>query len=560
MALKRPILVGGLGLSATLWLLETVHFNIFDSSTLLSAMAVGSGIWWWRGRDRPAAPPRPIAPPVVDRTRVIEQLQGVSQLIAALAAKTTNHSTGLSLADGVLEDYRQRCQQLHQALDRQSLKIAVVGDASTGKSTLIRLLATTREAQTDESLPDSNLPNVTFREVSLSPQPPRVPEPALEHTSERTASTARSAPPILADDDTLIDDDALLLVTDGDITASCFELLKTRVLTGQGAIVVFNKADHYDGADQHTIISQLRQRVDTLPVPVPVVQTIAAPRPIKVRRHQANGTIQESMETVAPHLDPLHTALEATIAATSTLVAATTLRQTESLRQQVQTTLNQRRRQQAMPLIEQLQWVAAATAFVNPVPTLDVLAAVAINGQLIMDLGKIYGFNLSLDEAKTAAGNLASLTVKLGLVELSTQLLTAVLKTHFATYVAGGMVQGMSAAYLTRMAGLSLVDYFEQAALAGTETTALSWSAIADRLQTVIQQNRQVSLVRRLVSQGIDILKPSPATTTALEPTTAAPVMVTPDNPAVPLAVEVPTPSEQEPRAAPTYLKNEKGK
>ncbi|TVP65747.1 MAG: DUF697 domain-containing protein, partial [Leptolyngbya sp. LCM1.Bin17] len=505
--------MGGLGLSATLWLLETVHFNIFDSSTLLSAMAVGTGIWWWRGRDRPSVPPRPIAPPVVDRTRVTGQLQALDRLIDTLAAETADCPPGLTLDDGVLEDYRQRCQQLHQALDRESLTIAVVGDANTGKSTLIRLLT-----QTGESQPDPLFPDVTFREVSLSPEPPLMLEKALGFPQEEADFTAESTVPMVANV-TLADDDALLLVTDGDITASWFALLKTRVLTGQGAILVFNKSDHYDGADQHTIISQLHQRVDTLPVPVPVVQTIAAPRPIKVRRHQADGTIQETMETVAPKLDSLHPALEATIAATPALVTATTLRQVESLRQQVQTTLNQRRRQRAMPLIEQLQWVAAATAFANPVPTLDVLATVAINGQLMMDLGKIYGFNLSLDEAKTAAGNLASLTVKLGLVELSTQLLTAVLKSHFATYVAGGMVQGMSAAYLTRMAGLSLVDYFEQAALAGTSTTALSWSAIADRLQTVIQQNRQVSLVRRLVSQGIDILKPSPARAT----TTAAP-------------------------------------
>jgi hypothetical protein len=94
------------------------------------------------------------------------------------------------------------------------------------------------------------------------------------------------------------------------------------------------------------------------------------------------------------------------------------------LRQTIQTDVNALRRQQAMPLVEQLQWVAGAAAFANPVPTLDLLATVAINGQLIMDLGKVYGFNLSLEEAKTAAGTLASLTVKLGLVELTSQLLT----------------------------------------------------------------------------------------------------------------------------------------
>jgi uncharacterized protein (DUF697 family) len=231
-----------------------------------------------------------------------------------------------------------------------------------------------------------------------------------------------------------------------------------------------------------------------------------------VRRHQADGTVIEMMETPDPAIAALHTTLAAALVAERpTLVAATVLRRALALRQQVQTDLNRLRRDRAMPLIDQLQWVAGAAAFANPVPTLDLLATVAINGQLIMDLGKLYGFNLSLDEAKTAAGTLASLTVKLGLVELSTQVLTAVLKSHFATYLAGGLVQGLSAAYLTRMAGLSLVEYFEQAALVGTPATALSWAAIAQRLQSTIQQNRQLSLLQTLTRQGIDILKPAPA-------------------------------------------------
>jgi uncharacterized protein (DUF697 family) len=215
------------------------------------------------------------------------------------------------------------------------------------------------------------------------------------------------------------------------------------------------------------------------------------------------------METTAPELGQLQKEIaEDIVAHTTNLVAATTLRQLQALRQTIQTDVNALRRQQAMPLVEQLQWVAGAAAFANPVPTLDLLATVAINGQLIMDLGKVYGFNLSMEEAKTAAGTLASLTVKLGLVELTSQLLTTILKSHFATYVAGGVIQGMSAAYLTRMAGISLIEYFEAAALAGT-TTSLSWGAISQRLQAAIQQNGQTTMLKALVKQGIDILKPA---------------------------------------------------
>lgn len=478
--LKRPLLVGGLGLSATLALLGSTHINPLDSSTLLSALALGSGLWWWRrgdsSRTSPPTAPRPIAPPVVDRSRVKAELAALAALVETLAEESAMASTALPEA---INRYRQEHQALGTEVNRQTIQVAIAGDPRTGKTTLLELLTAPGTEAKAEANP------LSFAEVTLAPT---------------------AAPP------DWLGYDGVVLVTDGDMTDSALTLLRERVMAGQGAVLVFNKQDHYDPTDQQTILAQLQQQMASLPVPVPVVSTAAAPRPIKVRRHQADGTVIEMMETPDPAIAALHTTLAvALVAERPTLVAATVLRRAQALRQQVQTDLNRLRRDRAMPLIDQLQWVAGAAAFANPVPTLDLLATVAINGQLIMDLGKLYGFNLSLDEAKTAAGTLASLTVKLGLVELSTQVLTAVLKSHFATYLAGGLVQGLSAAYLTRMAGLSLVEYFEQAALVGTPATALSWAAIAQRLQSTIQQNRQLSLLQTLTRQGIDILKPAPA-------------------------------------------------
>ncbi|HIK45110.1 MAG TPA: DUF697 domain-containing protein [Leptolyngbyaceae cyanobacterium M65_K2018_010] len=478
MAFKRPILLGGLGLSATLWLLETVHISLFDSSTWLSAMALGTGLWWWRSRDRAPAPARPIAPPVVDRARVEAQLARLQGLIATLAAEAAPLQEPSPGPAALMEtSYEQQRQRLLADLDRQELRIAVVGDRRTGKTTLIEVLRG-EVAANPLAVP------LSFQEITLAPDRPDQPE-WLSH-------------------------EALLWVTDSDLTDSALTLLRQAVVAGQGVVLALNKADHYSPADQQRVLTQIQQRLAALPAAVAGVPVSAAPRPLKVRRHQADGTVEETWETQEPAIAPLVTCLGDTLVPqAATLVAANTLRQAEVLHQQVQSDLNRVRRQRAMPLIDQLQWVAAAAAFANPVPTLDVLATVAINGQLIMDLGKIYGFTLSLEEAKTAAGTLASLSVKLGLVELATQALTAVLKSHFATYLAGGLVQGLSAAYLTRMAGLSLIDYFEAAALADTPTHALSWEAIAQQLQAAIQQNRQFSLLQTLVQQGINILKPA---------------------------------------------------
>jgi hypothetical protein len=73
------------------------------------------------------------------------------------------------------------------------------------------------------------------------------------------------------------------------------------------------------------------------------------------------------------------------------LVWATTNRKAVALKAEAKAVLNQVRRDRALPIIEQYQWIAAAAAFANPVPALDLLATAAINAQLVMDLGNCPG-------------------------------------------------------------------------------------------------------------------------------------------------------------------------
>jgi uncharacterized protein len=479
MLAKRPILVGGLGLSATLWLLDTVQFNFFDTSTLLSAIALGSGVWWWRRQGDQAQPPAPKLT-VADRPaadRAIAQLATLREKLVA-AVETTLDATAQASWQAALAAFEQQIGSLKAGLDRQTLAVALVGESRSGKTALLEQLQRGTVANSPDAV------RLTFQEFSLPQDGTAVPE-ALAHQ------------------------DAVLLLTPGDLTESAYRLLKQQQLAGQRQILVFSKQDQYLPADRESILQQLQLRVAALPQAVAVAAIAAAPRPIKVRRHQPNGQIEETLEPLLPDLTALTPVLQQVAADRETLVYATILRQSETLRRELQTALNQVRREQALPLIEQLQWVAGAAAFASPVASLDLLAAVAINGQLIMDLGRVYGFQVSLEEAKAAAGTLASLTVKLGLVELSTQALTAVLKSHAVTYVAGGLVQGLSAAYLTRLAGLSLIEHFEAAALAGQTAPALSLEGLGQRLQAVFHQNSQGPLLLRLVQQGLERLRPA---------------------------------------------------
>ena len=150
----------------------------------------------------------------------------------------------------------------------------------------------------------------------------------------------------------------------------------------------------------------------------------------------------------------------------------------------------------------------SAAVFANPVPALDLLATTAISTQLVIDLGAIYQQQFSLDQAKTVAGTLATQMFKLGLVELSTQTITGLLKSNAVTYVAGGAVQGISAAYFTRIAGLSLIEYFQSRELENASTSILNIDHLTKTLQAVFMQNQQVSFLQAFINQVASRLSP----------------------------------------------------
>lgn len=485
MALKRPILVGGLGLAGSLWLLEWVNQSPI-SPGLLGLMALGAGGWWLR-RSQPEATPAPLPP--VSRGAVDQALAQVDQALAAFAEELPDDAAQpTQLADW--QEVRSHLSQLSDAeLAAQPLTVGILGTPGVGKSSLVSQLQTWSAAQPQA---------VNWQEL-----------PELAEVAPDVATDCLHQPELQACD-------ALVLLTVGDLTESQHQLLKTLVTAGYPVQLVLNKQDSLPPLDRAVVMQRIQTRLNALEMAGAGVAIAAAPKPLKVRTHDSDGTSQERWEQPQPDISALTERLALQISEQGTQwQLGRVLRQATHLRRQVQTGVNQLRRNRALPQIEQYQWIAAAAAFANPVPTLDLVAVGAINAQLVADLGKIYQQKLSLDQAKAAAAALARLTVKLGLVELSSQTLAGLLKTQAATYVAGGVIQALSAAHLTRVAGLSLVDYFEARSLAGTPDPSVSLSPdiLGPILQRRFQQTR--AILPSLVQQGLRRLPSSTATTNA---------------------------------------------
>jgi GTPase SAR1 family protein len=405
---------------------------------------------------------------VVNRADVDKAIAQTQVIINQLAQEAVNHPH--------LAILRENLAKLPLELDRKEINLAVTGGKSVGKSTVIEVLKT---APTIQGM------SLNFAETA----------PLFSVAGENSDVVILSE---------MQKSDFVLFLTNGDLTDSEFQVLQQLKAAKQPSLLVFNKQDQYQPDERATVFQSLKQRIGAN-----VVATAASPVPVKVRKHEEDGSFQEWMEQPTPDIQQLTQQLAAVVGQQGEqLVCNTTNRKVLLLKAEAKNCLNGVRRDQATPFIEQYQWIAAAAAFANPVPALDILATAAITAQMVIDLGNIYQQKISWEQAQQVAGTMGSLMLKLGLVELSTRAVTGILKTNVATFVAGGMVEGVSAAYLTRVAGLSLVAYFEQQEIALESGSALNLDKLRQVLQTVFQQNQKMAVLEAFVKQGVKRLLP----------------------------------------------------
>ena len=512
--LRRSIVWGGLGFLGFAWLFGDITQSIGEWAP---SIVLGSGLAWLILQSQAKTLlglgevlPKPSALTV---TTVKTALVAAEGAINSLAAEVKDVSSDGSAQQ--LFALRQQINQIVTELHRDEIRLAVMGGKGVGKSTLTQLLQTEWAAAVSQSL--------SLQDTS---------ELFAVGTGTETAAwqMAKTA-------------DLVIFVASGDITASELQALRRLNQTYKRTVLAFNKQDQYLPAEQATILHQLQIRTKGLIAPQDVLAIATDPRPTKVRQHQPDGSVKEWLEQPGPDLQPLTDRLsQILLQEGKQLVLASSFGQAREVQQEAKQALHRVWRDRAMPLIDQAQWIAAGTAFANPFPALDLLATAAINAQMVLDLSQRYQQKFTLDQAKTIATTMAGTMVKLGLVEISTQAISTVLKTNFITFVAGGAIQGVSAAYLTRMAGLTLIEYFENDGAVGQVRPDL----LRKIMQRVFQENQRSTFLQGFVQQAIDRLTPATP-----PPNPASPLMIPLDLPQ-PLSspsVNQPLPELQMPEA-----------
>ncbi|MEB3289977.1 MAG: GTP-binding protein [Leptolyngbya sp.] len=422
-------------LAAASPLLARVAFWVF----ILAVMAlVGLGIYalwpFLRPRRRRVAP----RPPRSVTEAASLNLETVQRQIAELQDQVARQAI---LA---------QTQDLQASLYQGDLTLAVFGVGSAGKTSLINALlgeaigdvgatlGTTQREQTYEW----RLPQVPRRLRLIDT--PGLSEVGVAGTEREQAARATAARA-----------DLILFVVDDDLRQSEYAILQDLLTLGKRTLVVLNKADRYPRPDLEALLDRLRDRLVPPLQEDDVVAIAAQPQPLP----QVGGGLVQMRPNLAPLIARLADVLRQE---GDHLMADNLLLQSQQLSDQARRLLEQQRQTQADAIIDRYQWLGAGAIALTPLPGFDFLATAAINAQMVVDLSRVYGCEVSLEEGKALALSLAKTLTGLGLVKGTVDLLSLGLQLNLATAVAGRALKGASGAYLTRIAGKSFVEYFRQ--------------------------------------------------------------------------------------------------
>jgi uncharacterized protein len=478
----RSTAIAGLGLASSVWILDGVTEALGD---WMPALVIGSGLTWGFLKIQGARSgnldilPKSLTVDTV-KTAVAEAEGIVNQLAQEVEdfAQDENPATGQQLAK-----LRLQIHELLTGLDRREIHFAIMGGQSVGKTSLKGLLdcdwlGGLAHPEQSHQIQVEDTPALFSAALDGM---------AAEQQAWQLAKTA----------------DVVMFVTDGDLTETQMQVLQRLRSAHRRTVVVFNKQDQYLPKEQLMILAKIRERVAGVIQPEDVIAIATQPRPIKVRQLQEDGSVNEWLEEPETQIKTLIDRLNNILLQEGQkLIWASSLGNAEALKSEAQVKLNSLRRERALPFIDRAQWLVAGAAFANPFPALDLLATAAINAQLVMELSKLYQRELTIEQAKFIATTLAGLMLKMGVVEVSTQAVSGVLKTNAVTYAAGGLVQGVSAAYLTRVAGITLAEYFE----AESNLQRLKKDKLQQILASVFERNQRTAFLQMFVKQMLDRL------------------------------------------------------
>ena len=383
-----------------------------------------------------------------------------------------------------------RSREIEQNFSRGNIQVVVFGTGSAGKTSIVNSLLGRVVGEVGAPMGTTEVGETYALELKglnrelLITDTPGILEAGIAGTEREKLARQLAT-----------EADLLLFVLDNDLRQSEYDPLQALAEIGKRSLVVLNKTDLYTERDRELILGRLRQRVKGLVAAQDVVGVAARPQMVILE--------DGSQFQPEPDIMPLIRRMVAVLRAEGEdLVADNILLQSQRLSERARQLIDLQRRRQADKIVERFQWIGAGVVAVTPVPVVDLLAAAAVNAQMVVEIGRVYGCEINPDRGRELALSLGKTLASLGIVKGAITLVTTALELSVGGLLVGRAIQAISAAYLTRIAGKSFIEYFRH---------DQDWGdgGITEVVQRQFQLNRRDEFMKSFVQEAINrVVKP----------------------------------------------------
>jgi uncharacterized protein (DUF697 family) len=257
------------------------------------------------------------------------------------------------------------------------------------------------------------------------------------------------------------------MVVDGPLRDSEHRLLSRLGEMEKRVLLCQNKADWYEPAEQAKLLGQIASQVRGMVEAADVLAVRSQPVVRTRVRVLAGGGEQEEQVTEPPDIGPLAARMLQVVRRDGhDLILANLLLQSRGLveeaRRRVQDALDRR----AWEIVDRYTWACGAAAALSPLPLLDLFASSALTVKMVVDLGRVYRQEIDANIAVNLLAQLGKNLLAILGVNAAAPLVTAavaslVKSVPIAGTIAGGALQGLVQALVTRWIGAVFIAFYK---------------------------------------------------------------------------------------------------
>jgi len=374
--------------------------------------------------------------------------------------------------------------QLESQLKTGDYKVTLFGAGSSGKTSIARSLLKNIIGRTSAKIGTTKQINsykiripILKRNINIIDTPGLF-EPS-KIGEEREKSTIIQAS----------NSDLVLFVLDQDINKYEKYLINELLKIGKKIIIVLNKCDLRSKDDNNLIKENIIAITSAKKNKISVVQTIAVPQPPTYMKSDTLSLVPEVGSLFREIIETLDSIGEE-------LLADNILFRSNKLGIKSKNFIKEQRYLMANKVINKYTWITGGVILVNPLPAIDFLTTTSVNVQMIMELSKIYEIKLTKKDSIDLSKSLISALAKLGILKGGIAIITPVLSTSLTKIFISKSIQSITAGWLIRIVGLSLIEYFKN----GQDWGDGGIQEVVDKIYKI---NKREEILNKFVKEAI---------------------------------------------------------